>query len=248
MAGGFGGGDHGEDASGDVFGGADGAEDVGGGFGLFYFFVIITEALLEPFAFDEAGGDGVDADGGAEGAGEGFGHHNEGGFAGAVGDGAAGANDAGDAGDVDDDAAFASGECGAGGAGGLKGAFEVDGEDAVPVFIAHGVEVGEVDEAGGAGVVDEDVEAAECFDCFLNHGAAGGIVGHIALDDDGFGTGGAALIGDGLGAVGGLVVVDGYAAAGLCEHHCRGGADAAGGAGDEGGFGLEIHRRGISES
>ena len=248
MAGGFGGGDHGEDASGDVFGGADGAEDVGGGFGLFFFFVIITEALLEPFAFNEAWGDGVDADGGAEGAGEGFGHHDEGGFAGAVGDGAAGADDAGDAGDVDDDAAFANGEGFAGGAGGLEWAFEVDGEDAVPVFIAHGVEVGEVDEAGGAGVVDEDVEAAECFDCFLNHGAAGGIVGDISLGDDGLGAGRAALVGDGLGAVGGLVVVDGHAAAGLGELQRGGGADAAGGAGDEGGFGLEIHRRGISES
>jgi hypothetical protein len=34
----------------------------------------------------------------------------------------------------------------------------------------------------------------------------------------------------------------------LGELQRGGGADAAGGAGDEGGFGLEIHRRVISES
>jgi len=61
------------------------------------------------------------------------------------------------------------------------------------------------------------------------------------LDDDGFGSGFAALGGDGFGAVGGLAVVNGHAAAGLGELQCGGGADAAGGAGDEGDFVFEIH-------
>jgi hypothetical protein len=79
----------------------------------------------------------------------------------------------------------------------------------------------------------------------LNHRSAGIVIGHIALDDDGFGTGRAALGGDGFGAVGGLVVVDGHAAAGLGELEGGGGAHAARGAGDEGSFSRKFHAAGM---
>ena len=234
VAGGFGGGGHGEDTGGDVFGGADGVEDVAGGSGLFHFFVVFAKALLEPFALDEAGSDGIDTDGRAEGAREGFGHDNERGFAGAVGDGAAGADNAGNAGDIDDDAAIAGGEGFARGAGHLEGALEVDGEDAIPVFIGDGIEIREINKARGAGVVDENVQPIEHLQRLLNHRAAGGILSHIALDNYGLGAGFAALGGNGLGAVGGLVVVDGDAAASLGELESSGGTDTAGCAGNEG--------------
>lgn len=234
VAGGFGGGGHGEDTGGNVFGGADGVEDVAGGSVLFCFFVVFAKALLEPFSLNEAGSDGIDTDGRAEGACEGFGHNNERRFAGAVGDGAAGADNTGNAGDVDDDATIAGGQGFARGAGHLERALEVNSEDAIPVFIGNGIEIRKINKARGAGVVDENVQLTECVHCFLDHRAAGGILSHIALDDYGFYAGFAALVGDRLGAVGGLVVVDGHAAAGLGELESGGGTDAAGCAGNEG--------------
>jgi hypothetical protein len=107
---------------------------------------------------DGAGVDGVDADAVGDAAvGEGLGEEHEGGVDGAA-EGELGARGAAtDAGDVDDGAAGLD-EVGPGGAAESGGAVEFQFEAVVPVLIGEGEEVAA---PGSAGVVDDEVDAAE---------------------------------------------------------------------------------------
>jgi hypothetical protein len=179
-----------------------------------------------------AGGDGVDLDSlGGPLVGEGLGELGDSAFAGGVGGDANASLKAEEGGDVDDFAAVcaeaAAGDHVAGGElGELKDAGEIDLKDLLPVFegdlFGGGAE-------NGSGVVDEDVDAAESF---------------FDLGEEIFGAGGGGEIGakgcgvfaDGCGGLRGsaAVAVTGYGGSRLRESDGDGGAEAAGGAGDEG--------------
>ena len=122
----------------------------------------------------------------------------------------------------------------AGELGELEDAGEVDLQDVVPVFEGDVFGGGAED---GAGVVDEDVDAAERV---------------VDLGEEVFGAGGGGEVGlegvrrchrrlDGGGGVvgGAAVAVAGDGGSGLRECGGDGGSEAAGGAGDEGDFVVE---------
>ena len=177
-----------------------------------------------------AGSDGVDLDApGGPLVGKGLGELGDASFGGRVGGNADASLEAEERGDVDD-LAVASGDHVAGGQlRELEGAGEVDLEDALPVFESYLFGGGAMD---GAGVVDEDVDAAEGGDDLTEEvlGAAG--AGEVGLE----GLRGAACGFDSVGGVvgGAAIAVAGYGGSGLREGDGDGGSEAAGGAGDEG--------------
>ena len=87
-----------------------------------------------------------------------------------------------------------------------------------------------------AGVVDQDVEMAVSLDGGVDDGLGVGGLGDVALDGDGLAAGGGDGLDDlvGAGLAGGVVDDDGRAVGG--QRLGDGGADALGGAGDDGDF------------
>jgi hypothetical protein len=182
-----------------------------------------------------AGADGVDRDAaGAEFFGGDGGHLLDGHLAGGVNAVAGDGRALEGGGDVHDATA------GAEAAGGLaqceEGAAEVGVEDGAELLVS---ELGDWLADGAAGVVDDDVEAAEgLFGLGEKPGDVGGFA-DIGLDGEGLAAGGGDA-GDDLRGGGGVARVvddDGRAFGG--EAGGDGGADAAGGTGDEGDFGEE---------
>ena len=94
-------------------------------------------------------------------------------------------NAADDRADVDDAAAFA--EVLDGGLGGEQKAEHVDVEDLVVVLFGDGFDRRELVDAG---VVDQDVEAAELLDGCVDDALRLGGLGDVAADGDGFAAGG----------------------------------------------------------
>ena len=152
---------------------------------------------------DVSGGDCIDRDGAAgELPREGFGEADEAGFGGGVVGLAGLTGFADDRGDVDDAAPAVFDHLGHDGLGKEKGPGEVGGEDVVPVLALHAE--GE-DVAGDAGVVDEDVNAAE-----VDNDRFGTLFdGVFAGDVEREGVGGASGCGDLSGYFGELVGVPG---------------------------------------
>ena len=244
----------GEDGAGDVVAGGGGEEEGGAGevVGLapaaggdaFEDLAVAGFVGLEGFGVgggEVAGRDGVDLDAfGGPLVGEGLGELGDAAFGGGVGGDADAALEGEQGGDVDD----LAGGGGAGGAAGdhvaggelreLEDAGEVDLEDVLPV-VERGVFGGVA--ADGAGVVDEDVAAAEGGEELVEEvrGAGGG--GEVGGEGDGFAAGG--VDGGGGGFGGAAVAVAGDGGAGLGEGEGDGGAEAARRAGDEGDFVVE---------
>ena len=164
--------------------------------------------------------------------GEGLGELGYTAFGGGIGGDSDAALEAEEAGDVDDFSSGVSGHDVAGNElGELEDAGEVDLQDLLPAFergVYGGIAV------DGAGVVDEDIDAAEVgvHGGEEGVGAVGG--GEVGLE----GGGGAANCLRGF-VCGAAVAVDGYGGSGFGE--CRGDscAEAAGGSGDEGNFVVE---------
>ncbi len=155
-------------------------------------------------------------------------------FAGGVGGDADASLKAEERGDVDDLAVAARDHVAGCELGELEGTGEVDLEDTVPVFERDLFRSGAV---YGAGVVDEDVDAAQGGDDLGEEmfGSVGG--GEIGLEGVGCATGG---LDGGGGIVGGAAVaVAGYGGSGLRECCGNGGSEAAGSTGDEGDFVVE---------
>ena len=125
----------------------------------------------------------------------------------------------------------------------MKRALEIDGQDTIPILILHGFEIREINEPCSAGVVDEDVEPAKCFESLGNHMAAGDILRHIALGRfDCSPLSLAALMGYRFGVFGGLLVIDGHPTTGLRQLPCRCRPHTPRGAGDEGRFTVEVKK------
>ena len=188
-----------------------------------------------------ARGDGVDGDVAAgEFAGEGLGEADEAGFGGGVVGLAGLASFADDGRDVDD-AAPAGFEHGLhAGLGYEEGAGEVGGEDVVPVFALHAEGKGV---AGDAGVVDEDIDAAEVGDDGAGAVLDGVFAGDIERVGAGASAGAAVGIGcagegvdfaDDLGELVGAAGGEGDGDAELGETDGAGATDSLGCSGDEG--------------
>ena len=180
-----------------------------------------------------AGGDGVDLNTvWCPLVGEGFSELGDTAFGSGVGRHADASLEAEEAGYVDDFAASVAGDDVAGGElRELEDAGEIDLEDVLPGFERGRLGGVAVD---GAGVVDQNVDAAE---------------GVVDLLEEVFGAGGGAEVGaergglraDGLGRFqgGATVAMAGYGGSGLGESDSDGGTEAAGGAGDEGDFAVK---------
>lgn len=180
---------------------------------------------------DEGGGDGVDGDVmAAPFDGEAFGEVGDGGFGHAV-DGLRGEGDEASLGThVDDDALFPGDHDAGGGLAGEESAFEIYGESIVKIFFADifgGIF------RGDAGVVDENIQAAELFDGVVDgfedliHAA------DVHLQRENF----AAELADFRGEAGVGVQIaeaEGDVRAGVRESEGDGATKAAGGAGDQG--------------
>ena len=140
-----------------------------------------------------------------------------------------------DGADVDDAGAFA--EVLDRGLRGEQEAEDVDVEHLVEVFFGDGLDGRELVDAG---VVDEDVEAAEVLDGGVDDALGLGGLGDVAADGDGLAAGGGDGGDDGVGAglAGGVVDDDGGAFGG--ERFGDGGADALGCAGDDCDFACEL--------
>jgi len=123
-----------------------------------------------------------------------------------------------------------------GGLDGEHGAAGVDGERPVEFLLRH---VGHGGAVADAGVVDEDVERAEFFNCGGDEALDVRDACHVGLYCDGAATR-AFDSGDGFGRLSGAVaMVDNDGSAGGGEGFGDGAADAAGCAGDDGDFFLE---------
>ena len=84
----------------------------------------------------------------------------------------------------------------------------VDGVNALPVFVGHLIQLGGLHEAGRAGVVNENVDAAKRFSRHIDHAATSGIVGNVGLDGDAFDAGRLDFAGCLLGFVARLGIID----------------------------------------
>ena len=180
-----------------------------------------------------AGSDGVDLDA-ARGplVGEGLGELGHAAFGGGVGGYADASLEAEEGGDVDDFASGVAGDDAAGGKlGELKDGGEVDLEDVLPGFELSGFGGVAVDSAG---VVDEDVDAAEGIVDLLEEVFGPGGGGEVRAEGGG-------LRPDLLRCVegGAAVAVAGDRGSGLSEGDGNGGTEAACRAGDQGDFAVE---------
>ena len=88
-------------------------------------------------------------------------------------------------------------------------------------------------EFGGAGVVDQHVQAAELRQGRFHQGLALGVVGHVRLLNQGADAERLAILGHGAGALFVTAVIDHYVAALLREQTGGGGADAGRRTGDQ---------------
>ncbi len=101
-------------------------------------------------------------------------------------------------------------------AGDVERAFQVHGDDHVPVLLAHLVED---DVAQDAGDVDDTVDAAERVDGLLDHALSRLVVGDAVAIDHGLATGGGDFVADLLrrGRVAGTSAID--RSAQIVDHH-----------------------------
>jgi hypothetical protein len=115
----------------------------------------------------------------------------------------------------------------------LIGAHQVDGVDALEVVEVEGVQVPGIGELGGAGVVDEDVEAAPALERRAHQPTAVPVVRDIGAAEVGLGPRRRASRRRLLGLLLAARVVDDHVAALLGQQGRRGGTDAGGRAGDD---------------
>src|SRR5258708_6096420 len=141
--------------------------------------VLVPEHALHPVAFHPAGRDRVDADVGAEVPGERLGEIDHRGLACGVGQRLRAGTQAADARRVDD-APFRFLQHGRCGPGDLEKPAHIDREDAVPFLQRQGLEILRLPRRGGAGVVDQHIEAAESLLHRLQHGAHRGLIADVA--------------------------------------------------------------------
>ena len=153
--------------------------------GFHFFFGFVSSFLgklhLGEGCVDVGGADAVDADGGCEFEGEGFGHGGDGAFGCAVGGAEVVAGDACVAGDVDDRAARGS-QTIYDGFGYEVGAFEVGVDDVCPVLFGGAVYAFFEVDAGG---VDECVEFAVVSSDDFAEACAVGCAAYVAGDEGG---------------------------------------------------------------
>ena len=110
----------------------------------------------------------------------------------------------------------------------LKCPDDIDRIDTQKVVGRQAVEVGVLDELGGAGVVDQRVDAPPLVQRGLGQAAAVGVLGDIRLDQQSFRAGRLARLLRCARRVFALGVVDHHARALAGEHDGGGGADTAG--------------------
>ena len=189
---------------------------------------------------NDAGGDGVDGDTGAEAFGKGLGEHDDAGFGcavvGVIGPGAEAAEGA----DVNDTTVALGFHAATGFAAAKESRLEIDVVNEVPVGFGdlEGIDTGE---AGG--VVYEAVEASEVA---VDGGKQGLDFGHlfqIGAKDGGS----AALLRRGLGFGDGGVAVQGDAGTFAGEAESDGATDTPGGAGDQNDFSVEMQQQVLRE-
>ena len=168
--------------------------------------------------------DGVDLNAfGSPLVGESFGELGDAAFAGCIGGNADASLKAEERCDVDDFAAAAGNHVTSGELRKLKGAGEIDLEDAIPIFESDVFGGGAVD---GAGVVDEDVDATECGDDLVEEMLGSTGIREISLE----GMGDAACGRDSGSCVVGwaAVAVASYGGSGLRESSGDSGTETAG--------------------
>ena len=196
-----------EEAVGD---GADGFSDVGGlshaalrEEAIRYLFVINRFDFGDHVGADDAGLDLEDEDlVWGEAGGEGLSGHGEAGFRDAVVGTVDAAGEGRDGGDEDDTALLLFKHELGYGLGKEVGAFEIGGDEFVEA-IGGGIEDVVTLAGSDAGVIDEEIDAPEFFDCEAEEGGAVLWGGNIALDDFGTGFGLEGLRGFVVAAVGG---------------------------------------------
>ena len=234
---------YGEDGSRDVIAGGGAEEESGSGeiLGLaptgsgdaFEYLAVSSLVRLEGFGVggaEVAGCNGVDLNTfGCPLVGKGFGELGDASFAGGVSGDADASLEAEKRRDVDDLAVAARNHVASGELRELERASEVDLEDAVPVFESDFFGSSTVD---GAGVVDEDIDAAQRSDGLMEEVFGSVDVREIRLEGVGFAACGV----DGRGGVigGAAVAMAGNRGSGLCQRNRDGSAEAAGGTCDEG--------------
>ncbi len=101
------------------------------------------------------------------------------------------------------------------------------------VVLAQAIQVLVGAELGGAGVVDQHVQAAELRQGRFHQGLALGVVGHVRLLNQGADAERLAILGHGAGALFIAAVIDHYMAALFREQAGGGGTDAGGRTGDQ---------------